>query len=319
MSTEIATTPATGGALAPADVVKIPEATLEKFPALDPESEILELLAENLAEGENLGIGNLTKVGNPSGDTLTFKLPSADGGRPETVDSIEGIVLNWQDGRTYYESEQATEGAPPDCSSRDAVHGFGEFMKGSAANPTGLCADCPMGQWVRSTNGGPDTPPACKEMVNVLVLTDREALPLLVRVPRTSKSDFEKYRKGLVRYNTGLARSITKITLDSAKSTDNVKYAKMTFGLGDKLPGNKLEVKATAAAVLAFGAQMKSIITAAPARETAAISATAERTTIENEGGASFGPVDEPTDAEIADAFDGGVADEAETSSAAAS
>ncbi len=33
------------------------------------------------------------------------------------------------------------------CQSPDAIHGVGEFGAGSAKNPTGLCASCPMSQW----------------------------------------------------------------------------------------------------------------------------------------------------------------------------
>jgi hypothetical protein len=314
MSSELTTRP--DGAVATTSAAQIPEATRERFPAIDPESEILELLAENLDDGETLGIGNLTRVVNPSGKSTSFQVPDPQGGKDKTPDMLEGIVLGWQEGRSYYESPEAKDGTPPDCSSRDGVNGFGEYGKGSESNPDGLCTDCPMGQWLR-VEGQPDTPPACKQLVNVLLLTEEEALPLLVRVPRTSITAFNKYRKGLIRYNTGLARSTTKISLESAVNPQGTKYAEMVFSLGEKLPGTKDEVKATAAAVMAFGAEMKNIITAQPARNSAAITATAERS-VEDEGGTSFPePVDyaPPTDEEAADALD----HEAETSSAAAS
>lgn len=304
------------GTLALTTTVPLPEETLARFPALDPESEILELMAENLDEGETLGIGNLTKVINPSGKSLSFMLPDPEGGKDRTVNELTGIVLGWQKGRKYYESNDASEGTPPDCSSRDGVHGFGDFGKGSEANPSGLCETCPMGQWLRQSEGAEkDVPPPCKQMANVLLLTEDEALPLLVQVPRTSLTAFDKYRKGLLRYNTGLARSLVRITLERAKNEQGTEYAEFKFGLADKsvqLKGNRDEIKATAAAVLEFGNAMKGIITAPPRQESTAIAATAERHPGDIEsGGASLGePVDFEPDAS---------ADEAETSNAAAS
>lgn len=317
MSSELTKSPAGNGTLALNTTTPVPEATLARFPAIDPDSEILELMAENLDEGESLGIGNLTKVGNPSGKSLSFLLPNPEGGKDRTVDELTGIVLGWQSGRIYYESSDATEGTPPDCSSRDGVHGFGDFAEGSEANPSGLCEGCPMSKWVRTEDDSADVPSPCKPMTNVLLLTEEEALPLLLRVPRTSITAFDKYRKGLLRYNTGLARSLVKITLEREKNPQGTEYARMEFNLGEKLPGDRAEVKATSEAVMTFGSVMKEIITAPPTRQTGgAIAATAERGIIES-GGVSFGePVDEQPTADDLAELD---ARDAETSSAAAS
>lgn len=84
----------------------IPDEVAERFPVLDPEqqAEILDLLAENLNDGETLSISNLTRVGNPQGKSLAFTVPDpAKPGKTTVVSEITGIVLAWQDGRTYYE------------------------------------------------------------------------------------------------------------------------------------------------------------------------------------------------------------------------
>lgn len=296
----------------------IPAAVADRFEILDPEAqgEMMALLAENLNEGESLSIGNLTKVGNPQGKSLAFTIPDPDKpGKTKVVGEISGIVLGWQDGRTYYESTEVSD-SPPDCSSRDSVHGFGDFGRGSEANPSGLCESCPMGQWVR--DGETNTPPPCKPMVNMLLLTEAEALPWLVRVPRTSMKAFERYRKGLIRHSTGLARSVVTIGLEEVKNSEGTTYGEMTFSLAEKLGATRIESKAVANAALAFGEEMKKIITAPNAREqSAAISATSERIAeIADEGGVSFGePIDEPT----GDDFDALAERDAETSSAAAS
>lgn len=298
----------------------IPDAVAERFEVLDPEAqgEMMELLAENLNEGEGLSISNLTKVGNPQGKSLAFTIPDpAKPGKTKVVDEIAGIVLGWQDGRTLYLSNEVSD-SPPDCSSRDSVHGFGDFGPGSEANPSGLCESCPMGQWVR--DGDVNTPPPCKPMVNMLLLTEAESLPWLIRVPRTSMKAFEQYRKGLIRQMTGLARSIVTIGLVEAKNAEGTVYGEMTFSLAEKLGANRAESKAVANAALAFGEEMKKIITAPNAREQSAtaISATSERVPqiADTEGGVDFGePIDEPTGDDLAELD----ALEAETSSAAAS
>lgn len=282
----------------------VPAEVAERFPVLDPENqaEMMELLAENLNDGEALSISNLTKVGNPQGSALAFTIPDPNKpGKTKVVDEISGIVLGWQDGRTYYASNEVSD-TPPDCSSRDAVHGFGDFQKGSPGNPSGLCAECPMGQWMDNPEEPEKRiPPPCKPMVNMLLLTTAEALPWLVRVPRTSMKGFEQYRKGLIRQMTGLARSVVTIGLTEAKNPQGTVYGEMTFALAEKLPGGK----DVAAAALSFGEEMKKIITAPNAREraaaNAAISATAERVSIGNgEGGVDFGPpVDEVADEDL--------------------
>lgn len=285
----------------------VPAEVAARFPVLDPtqQSEMMELLAENLADGEALSIANLTKVGNPQGKSLGFTIPDPEKAGEETiVKELTGIVLGWQSGRTLYLSEEVSNN-PPDCSSRDDVHGFGLYGKGSDGNPSGLCSECPMGQWQRATDGGKDVPPPCKPMVNMLLLTEAEALPWLVRVPRTSMGAFEKYRKGLIRQMTGLARSTVKITLKKMTNDQGTEYGEFVFNLGDKLGG-----KNVADAALAFGAEMTKIISAPNAREreaTKAIGATAERVAIGNgEGGVDFGP---PVD-EVADDDLGPTADE---------
>lgn len=272
----------------------IDPAVAERFPVLDPEqqAEMMELLAENLGEGEALSIANLTKVGNPQGKSLAFTIPDPEKPGDETVvKELTGIVLGWQEGRTLYLSDEVT-GNPPDCSSRDDVHGFGLYGVGSDNNPSGLCDSCPMSQWQRTPEGEKDVPPPCKPMVNMLLLTEAESLPWLVRVPRTSMKAFEKYRKGLIRYGTGLARSTVKISLKKAANEGGTEYGEFVFALGEKLPDGKN----VAAAALAFGAEMKKVIEAPNARErdaSKAIGATAERAAI-GEGGVDFG---EPVDA----------------------
>jgi hypothetical protein len=311
----------------------IPDAVAERFEILDPESqlEMMELLAENTSDGEGLSINNLTKVGNPQGKSLAFTIPDpAKPGKTKVVDEIEGIVLGWQQGRTYYASEEVSD-SPPDCSSRDDVHGFGEFGPGSEGNPSGLCGDCPMGQWMDNPEDPEKRiPPPCKPMANVLLLTEAEALPWLVRVPRTSLKAFTDYRKGLIRHSTGLARSIVTIGLEPDKNAGGTEYGRMVFSLKEKLGANRTESKAVANAALAFGEEMKKIITAPNAREraaAAAITATAERVAVtggaREEGGVDFGEVRDaveddlgPTADELAE-FDSEVRD-AETSTTGA-
>lgn len=240
-----------------AGTIAVPDEVAERFPALSPDSEIHELLAENLNEGETLGLGSLTRVGNPSGKSLSFTVPDIETGKDRPVESIEGIIIAWQDGRSYFESSEVSD-SPPDCSSRDSVNGFGAYEKGSEENPSGLCEDCPMGQWVETPKGEDNVPPPCKPHVNVLMLTDEEAFPFLVRVPRTSMGNFRNYRRNLLKKMKPVAGVTTKITLERAKSNGGTEYAEMHFTMGEQFD------KATKAAALAFGTEMKTLLNALP-------------------------------------------------------
>lgn len=254
--TEVATRGGTDLAI-PADVIGT-------FPALDADAreEMAELLAENMGEGETLSIKNLTILTVPSGKSAAM-WSWTDNGEEQSAKEIEGIICGWTNGRNYWVSNEVT-GEAPDCTSRDGKIGIGMFGKGSDENPTGECETCPMGRW---SDGpiGPDgkakrIPAPCKPQQRLLLLTPGETFPTIVQVPRTSMSDFKRYRADLLKARKGVAQVVTKLGLVKVPGKDKgvPDYCTITFTRGDDLG------RSAKKAALEVGQAFLPILNAAP-------------------------------------------------------
>lgn len=67
------------------------------------------------------------------------------------------------------------------CQSPDSTHGFGEYGVGSADNPTGLCAQCPMAAWTPNPRDKKrNLPPRCTQIYSYVCysLTHRQIVAL---------------------------------------------------------------------------------------------------------------------------------------------
>jgi hypothetical protein len=231
--------PPTGGtptttAVARRDPGTVPADIIERFPALDPEmaGEMTELLAENFREGENLSVSNLTRVKVPSGDgAAMFSVVDGDDTTAEKL--LKGVIVAWQERKNYWESAEVT-GAAPDCFSRDGVTGIGLYAKDSEGNPSGLCVDCPMGQWNDGPNGE-RIPPACKDQTAVLLMVEGEAFPWFVQVPRTSLKALKNYRATLFKRLKGVAQVVTELTLVKVKKEGVPAFYTIVFTQGEDL------------------------------------------------------------------------------------
>lgn len=205
----------------------VPAELAERYPALGNMEEIAELIEEVFGEqGGTLGIGDLVRAKVPSGETKAFTLGE------DVTKTIRGIVIVRQERRNYWERSIQDGGGnqAPDCYSRDAITGVGEYGPGSEGNPTGLCADCPLSQWQEGADGK-RIPPPCKPQEAVLVLTEGSAFPLLLTIPRTSMTPFRNYWKRtlLTTKMVSLVEVETEIGLNLTKNEAGVEYNELVF------------------------------------------------------------------------------------------
>jgi hypothetical protein len=232
----------------------VPDEIAEKYPALDREefAELKELMAENFTDGEAMSVKNLTMVKIPSGSSAAV-FGWEDNGESESAKELEGVICAWQNRRNYWESEEVT-GEAPDCSSRDGKIGVGLFGVNSSDNPSGLCEDCPMGQWTEVN--GKRVPAPCKPQQALLFIVEGEVFPWYIQVPRTSMGNFKKYRADLLKARKGVAQVLTKLSLSKVVGKDrNVPdYFEIKFVRGDDLG------KAAKQAALEVGAAMLPIL-----------------------------------------------------------
>lgn len=211
--------------------IEVPASLAAKYPAIGGVEEMAEVAAEVFGDGEaNLGIGDLTRVKVPSGESKAFTIGD------DVAKTFEGIAILRQERRNYWAKSPEDGGnQAPDCYSRDAVHGVGLMGIGSQENPTGLCADCPFAQW--SELEGKRVPPPCKQQEAVLVLTEGRPFPILLTVPRTSIKSFREYWKKTL-FMGGLKtlqEVVTKFGLKLVKNDAGIDYNELTFEMVEDL------------------------------------------------------------------------------------
>ena len=88
-------------------------------------------------------------------------------------------------------------------------------------------ARCPYNDF--GSKDGESNAKACKESVLLFLLRPQSIMPLLVRVPVTSKPRFLRYMARLVGTLTPLNGVVTKITLEKATSKAGKPYALYNF------------------------------------------------------------------------------------------
>lgn len=101
------------------------------------------------------------------------------------------------------------------------------------------CAHCPYNDF--GSRDGDSNAKACKESVLLFLLRPGSIIPLLVRVPVTSKPRFLKYATRLLSTLTPVSSVVTKITLEKATSKQGKPYALFNFQATAALPPEEAE------------------------------------------------------------------------------
>ena len=178
-------------------------------------SDALGIIRENLKH-QQLSAAMFDVVKSPSGGTTAFTVPGLTG--DEIQKEITGIILDYSTPRAYWDTPDPKEGTPPICFSNDSV-------VSAEGQP---CSQCQFNDF-GSKNGGETNAKACKESVSIFLLRQDNILPLIVRVPVSSKATFLKYIARLVSTMTPISGVVTKITLEKSTNKTGQPYAKYNF------------------------------------------------------------------------------------------
>jgi hypothetical protein len=203
----------------------------------------LEIINENL-KNQPLSFALFDIVKSPSGGATVFAVPGISG--EEAAKELTGIILDYTTPRAYWDTPDPVEGTPPVCFSRDSVISH----EGKA------CSRCEFNTH-GSKNGGETNAKACKESVAIFLLRPDNIIPLIVRVPVTSKILFLKYTTRLVSSLTPISGVVTKISLEKATSKQGKPFALYSFEATGALSPEE------AATAKAFGAKFMEIVNAA--------------------------------------------------------
>ena len=184
-------------------------------------SNALGIIRENL-KNQPLSFQLFDVVKSPSGGSTVFSVPGLSGDEAEK--ELTGIILDYTTPRAYWDTPDPVEGTPPVCISQNSIIS----QDGKA------CAHCPYNDF--GSKDGETNAKACKESVLLFLLRPNNILPLLVRVPVTSKPRFLKYMARLIGTMTPLDGVVTRITLEKATSKTGKPYALYHFDAVNMLP-----------------------------------------------------------------------------------
>ena len=192
----------------------------------------LEIIRDNL-KNQALTLDLFDIVKSPSGGSTVFAVPGLSGEDAEK--ELTGIVLDYTTPRAYWDTPDPVEGTPPVCMSENSI----------ISSDGKACAYCHFNDF--GSKDGETNAKACKESVLLYLLRPNNILPLLVRVPVTSKARFLKYTARLAGALTPVTGVITRITLEKATSKGGKPYALFNFeAVGTLSPSEAASAKAYA-------------------------------------------------------------------------
>lgn len=177
-------------------------------------SSALDIIRANL-KNQPLSFDLFDIVKSPSGGSTVFSVPGLAGDEAEK--ELTGIILDYTTPRAYWDTPDPVEGTPPVCLSQNSI----------ISQDGKSCAHCPYNDF--GSKDGESNAKACKESVLIFLLRPNSIIPVLVRVPVTSKGRFLKYSTRLLSTLTPISSVVTRITLEKATSKAGKPYALFNF------------------------------------------------------------------------------------------
>jgi hypothetical protein len=207
---------------------------------------VLDIISDNL-KNQPLSFQLFDTVKSPSGGATVFTVPGLSG--DELVKELSGIIIDYTTPRAYWDTPDPVEGQAPNCFSHDSLISID-------GRP---CSRCEFNTF--GSKDGESGAKACKESVLLFLLRPDNIIPLIVRVPVSSKILFQKFATRLCSSLTPIHSIVTKITLEKATSKEGKPYAKYVFEAADALSAGE------AASAKAFGQRFMEIINTADQTE----------------------------------------------------
>jgi hypothetical protein len=184
-------------------------------------SDALGIIAENL-KNQQLSYALFDTIKSPAGGVTSFAVPGISG--DEMAKELVGIIIDYKTPRARWDTSDPVEGTPPICFSSDSIIS-------SEGKP---CNQCEYNEFGSKDNGNSNGK-QCKESVTVFLLRPNNILPIIVRVPVSSKISFLKYMTRLVSNATPLSSVVTRITLEKVTNKGGQPYAAYKFEAAGQL------------------------------------------------------------------------------------
>ncbi len=175
---------------------------------------VMEIITENL-KNQPLSYQLFDVIKSPSGGSTVFTVPTLSG--EEIQKELTGIIIDYTTPRAYWETSDPVEGTPPNCYSRDSL----------VSHDGKPCSHCPFNEY--GSKDGESNAKACKEAVEIFLLREDNIMPVIVRIPVSSKHIFQRYLTRLVSRMIPLCGVVTKITLGKDTNRNGQAYAQFSF------------------------------------------------------------------------------------------
>jgi len=197
-------------------ITNMPETTLAVVPPgyIALPDNALGIIGENL-KNRPLSRQSIDTVKAPGGGAVAFTVPGLAG--DEIHKELTGVILDYSTPRAYWETADPIEGTPPTCYSLDSI----------ISHEGKPCSKCMFNEF--GSKEGDSNAKACKESVELYLLRPDNIMPIIVRVPVSSKGIFQKYMTRLVSNMIPISGVVTKITLEKATSRSGQAYAQFNF------------------------------------------------------------------------------------------
>lgn len=174
----------------------------------------LDIINENL-KNRPISRQSIDVIKSPAGGTTAFTIPCISG--EDIQKELVGVILDYTTPRAYWNTPDPVEGTLPTCYSLDSV-----------VSHTGQpCSQCMYNEF--GSKDGDSNAKACKEAIELYLLRHDSIMPVIVRVPVSSKAIFQKYLTRLVSSMIPVCGVVTKISLEKATSRGGQPYAKYIF------------------------------------------------------------------------------------------
>lgn len=180
----------------------------------------LDIIQDNLKK-QPLSFQLFDIVKSPSGGSTVFSVPGLSG--DEAAKELTGIILDYSTPCAYWDTPDPVEGTPPTCFSNDSIISH----EGKA------CGTCPFNDF--GSKDGDTNAKACKESVTLFLLRPDNIMPIIVRIPVSSKLRFQRYMTRLVGRMIPLSSVVTKITLEKATNRTGQPYSLFNFEAVEEL------------------------------------------------------------------------------------
>ncbi len=184
----------------------------------------LDIIRENL-KSQPLSYQLFDIVKSPSGGSTVFSVPGLSG--DEAAKELTGIILDYSTPRAYWDTPDPVEGTPPACFSSDSV----------ISHDGKACATCPFNDF--GSKSGDSNAKACKESVTLFLLRPENIMPIIVRIPVSSKVRFQRYMTRLVGRMIPLSSVVTRITLEKTTNKTGQPYSLFNFEAASELASDE--------------------------------------------------------------------------------